>query len=88
MKDEVSNMEQRLEELKVFMKAEKEKRAALPRAKDGSRWRSGTDKMGNSNYVEKVMAHQPNPNRKKAAAPATKVSKAPKDFMSTEDIMG
>ena len=57
MKEECANMEKRLEELKVFMKAEKEKRAAAPRAHDGSRWRSGTSKMANSNYVDKVLNH-------------------------------
>ena len=77
---EVTNMEQRLEELKVFMKAQKEKNNAKPRAKDGSRWRSGTSKMANSNYAEQVLSHKPNPNRKPVATKA----KAPKDFLPTD----
>ena len=66
------------------MKAEKEKNAAKPRAKDGSRWRSGTSKMPTSNYAETVLAHKPNPNRQ--PKPAAK-EKAPKNFVPTDPNM-
>jgi hypothetical protein len=48
-------MEQRLEELKGFMKKEREKRSKEPRFTDGSRWRSGTDKIPNRGYDDRVL---------------------------------
>jgi hypothetical protein len=62
--DEVKEMEQRLEELKGFMKQERKKRAAEPRFKDGSHWRSGSENMPIAGYGDRVLNYEKNKGKK------------------------
>ena len=81
LSEEAKRMEEKLSELKEFMMKEKEKREAVPKMKDGGKWRSAAANKPISGYADLVLTQK----GKIAAKP--RPAKKP-DFLPTSEILG
>ena len=81
LSEEAKRMEEKLSELKEFMMKEKEKREAVPKMKDGGKWRSAAANKPISGYADLVLTQ-----KGKIAAKPRPAKKT--DFLPTSEILG